>query len=129
MIYIELLTDFPPRPIRTDEELKSTQSVIDRLLDQEELSRDERDYLNVLGTLVFEYEQKQEIIPDIDGVELLKNLIQENGLRQKDLVPIFRTESIVSDVLNGKRELTKRHIEELSRFFDVSPAAFFPRIS
>lgn len=125
--YIKLLTTFPPRPIKSEEELEATQDIIDQLLDQEKLSQDEKDYLNVLGALVYEYEQKQEPIPDIYGVELLKVLMQDNNLRQKDLVPIFKTESIVSDILKGKRELTKRHIEELSKFFYVSPSVFFPK--
>jgi len=103
--------------------------MIDKLLDQGKLSQDEKDYLNVLGALVYEYEQQQEPIPDIYGVELLKSLIEDNELRQKDLVSIFKTESIVSDILNGKRELTKRHIEELAEFFHISPAVFFPRNS
>ena len=95
-------------------------------LNSNELSPEESDYLNVLGRLVFEYEQAQELIPDIYGVELLKVLIQERQLRQKDLVPIFKTESIVSDILNGKRQLTVRHIQELAQFFNLSPAVFFP---
>ncbi|MBD2481665.1 type II toxin-antitoxin system HigA family antitoxin [Planktothrix sp. FACHB-1365] len=125
--YIKLLANFPPRPITSEAELELTQTIIDKLLDKGKLSQDEKDYLNVLGALVYEYEQQQEPIPDIYGVELLKSLIEDNGLRQKDLVSIFKTESIVSDVLNGKRELTKRHIEELAEFFHVSPAVFFPR--
>jgi HTH-type transcriptional regulator / antitoxin HigA len=40
-------------------------------------------------------------------------------------VPIFKTESIVSDVLNGKRKLTVQHIKELAQFFHISPAVFF----
>ena len=90
------------------------------------MSPEESDYLNVLGALVFEYEQSIEPIPDIYGGELLKVLIQERELRQKDLIPIFKTESIVSDVLNGKRQLTVRHIQELAHFFQLSPAVFFP---
>jgi HTH-type transcriptional regulator/antitoxin HigA len=124
--YIELLKYFPPRPITSENELRETQKVIDSLLDKGELSKEERDYLHVLAALVYDYEQKQEPIPDIHGVELLKVLIEEFDLRQKDLVPIFKTESIVSDVLSGKRQLTTRHIEELAKFFHVSPAVFFP---
>lgn len=124
--YIELLKSFPPRPITSEEEFLATQEVIDSLLDKGKLSKDERDYLNVLGSLVSDYEQKQEPIPDIHGVELLKALLEEFDLRQKDLVPIFKTESIVSDVLNEKRQLTARHIQELANFFSVSPAVFFP---
>jgi HTH-type transcriptional regulator/antitoxin HigA len=107
----------------------ATQKVIDSLLDRDKLSADERDYLNLLGTLVYEYEEKQEPIPDIYGVELLKALLDEFGMRQKDLVPVFRTESIISDILKGKRQLSARHIQELAQFFHISPAAFFPASS
>lgn len=123
--YIELLKVFPPRPITSEEESLAAQKVIDSLIDRGELIPEESDYLNVLGTLVHEYEH-QEAIPDIYGVELLKALIEDLGLRQRDLVPIFRTESIVSDVLKGRRQLTARHIQGLAEFFHVSPAAFFP---
>jgi HTH-type transcriptional regulator/antitoxin HigA len=80
-----------------------------------------------LGLLVYEYEEKYVLIPDLNGVELLKALIDELGLKQKDLVPIFKTESIISDVLNGKRKLTVEHIEKLADFFQVSPSVFFRR--
>ena len=124
--YIQLLEKFPPRPIKSQEEMLATQKVIDSLIDRAPLTPDEEDYLNVLGTLVYEYEQTQAPIPDIDGVELLKVLLAENGLRQKDLLSIFKTESIVSAILNKQRQLTTRHIQELAEFFHVSPAAFFP---
>ena len=124
--YLQLLQNFPPRTINSDEELDKTVAVIDELLDRPSLSSEESDYLNVLGTLVYDYEQKTELIPDIHGVELLKVLIAERGLRQKDLVPVFKTESIVSDILNGKRQLTLRHIQELAQFFQLSPAVFLP---
>ena len=75
--YIELLKTFPPRPITAEEELIVTQKAIDSLLDKGELTSDERDYLNVLGTLVYEYEQTLEPIPDIYGIELLKALIKK----------------------------------------------------
>lgn len=123
--YIDLLNTFPPRPIKSEEELAATQDVIDSLIDRGYLTEDEKDYLNLLGALVYEYEQKQSPLPDIYGVDLLKCLIEELGLRQKDLVTIFKTESIVSDVLNNRKKLTARHIQELAKMFNLSPAAFF----
>lgn len=123
--YIDLLMAFPPRPIRTAEQFLATQAAIDELLDKGEITEDEQDYLNLLGTLVYEYEQQTVEIPDIHGIEMLKVLIEEFGLRQKDLVSIFKTESIVSDVINNKRSLTIEHIQKLSQFFQVSPAVFF----
>ncbi|MGV0024702.1 helix-turn-helix domain-containing protein [Phormidesmis priestleyi] len=123
--YLELLKAFPPRPITSEAECIDTQKVIDSLLDRSHLTRDEKDYLDVLGTLMYEYEEKHVHIPSLYGVELLKALIEESNLRQKDLVPIFKTESIVSEVLNGQRKLTVNHIKKLADFFHISPAAFF----
>jgi len=125
--YIELLVAFQPRPITSEAEFQATQKVIDALSDRGELTADEQDYLNVLGTLVYEYEEKYHPFPDIYGVELLKALIDEFDLRQKDLVPIFKTESIVSEVLNGKRQLTVSHLRQLADFFHTSPAAFLEK--
>jgi len=125
--YLELINQFPPRPIFNDDDLEMTQEVINQLLDKPSLTPAEEDYLEVLGTLVYNYEQKQgDLIPDIYGVDLLKVLMEEHNLKQKDLVFIFKTESIVSDILKGKRQLTNRHIQELAVFFHVSPAVFFP---
>ncbi|MFB2768048.1 type II toxin-antitoxin system HigA family antitoxin [Pelatocladus sp. BLCC-F211] len=127
--YIELLHKFPPRPIKSEADLLAVQEVIDGLLDSGEITSDEQDYLNLLGILVHEYEEKYVQIPDIKGVELLKALIDELDLKQKDLVPVFKTESIVSAILNGQRKLTVEHIEKLAEFFSVSPSVFFSKSS
>ena len=127
--YLALCKRFPPRPIKTARQWKQTQAVVFRLLDKPvRLSRSEREYLDVLGTLIHEYEERTVQIDPLDGVDLLRELMEERGLKQKDLLPILRTESIVSAVLHGRRELNKRHIEALARFFQVSPAAIFPAI-
>ena len=124
--YIKLLTSFPPRPIKDEEDLERVQTVVDSLLDKGELTESEEDYLNLLGIVIHEYESKQNLVPDIYGVELIKVLMMELNLKQKDLVPIFKTESIVSDIIKGKRKLTIEHIEKLAKFFNVSPVVFFP---
>lgn len=122
--YIELIKYFPPT-IVSKHQLKQAHSIIDTLLDCENPTQGQQDYLYLLALAVEDYEYRNILIPDIHGVELLKVLIEERGLKQKDLVPIFRTESIVSAVLNGNRQLTVKHIAELAKFFNVSPAVFF----
>jgi HTH-type transcriptional regulator/antitoxin HigA len=51
--------------------------------------------------------------------------MDQHDLKQKDLVDVFGTPSVVSEILNGKRELNKGHIERLSERFGVSPELFF----
>jgi HTH-type transcriptional regulator / antitoxin HigA len=83
--YLELLQQFPPRPIKSEEEFLSVQNVIDKLLDAEKMTLEQRDYLNVLGLLVHEYEEKNVLIPDLTGVELLEALMDEFNLKPQDL--------------------------------------------
>jgi HTH-type transcriptional regulator / antitoxin HigA len=127
--YIDLLNDFPPRPIKSEEEFRAVQDVVDSLLDLGKLSSDQKEYLNLLGMIIHDYEARVVEVPDIFGVELLNVLIEEWDLKQKELVPIFKTESIVSAVLNGHRQLTVEHIQKLAEFFHVSPAVFFPNFA
>jgi HTH-type transcriptional regulator/antitoxin HigA len=79
--YIELLNGFPSRPVKSEADFFATQKVIDSLIDRGELTSDEEDYLDVLGTLVYEYEEKHVHIPDLHGVDLLKALLAESDLR------------------------------------------------
>lgn len=54
--YLQLLIKFPPRPIKSEEDFEQIQAIIDSLIDQENLTIEEQDYLNVLGSLVRDYE-------------------------------------------------------------------------
>ena len=58
-------------------------------------------------TLIEAYEAEHHSIPDASPVEVLRTLMDANDLRQKDMVPIFGSESIVSEVLHKKRDLNK----------------------
>ncbi len=122
--YIELIGAFPPRPITCEAELIATQNRINEILDCRKMTQDDRDYLNVLGTLVYDYEQKHEPMPVLKGIKLLKVLMVEDNIQKKDLVDIFSTESLVVEVLDGKRELMATQIQKLAEFFHLSPTAF-----
>jgi HTH-type transcriptional regulator/antitoxin HigA len=90
-------------------------------------SAEERKYARLLAALIESYESKQYPIPDAKPEEVLAELIDQNNLRQKDLVPLLGPESVVSEIVNGKRALSAANIEKLSRKFHVSPAVFFPK--
>lgn len=122
--YIEIITTFPPRPITCEAELIATQNRIDSIVNRRNLTQDDRDYLNVLGTLIYDYEQKHEPMPVLKGIKLLKALMIEDNIQEKDLIDIFESESWVSEVMNGKRELTVSQIQKLAKFFHLSPVAF-----
>ena len=84
-------------------------------------------WAGLLMTLIEAYEEEHHPTLGAPPVEVLRTLMDANNLRQKDLVPILGSESIVSEALLKKRELNKTHIGKLSKRFHVSPAAFFLR--
>jgi HTH-type transcriptional regulator/antitoxin HigA len=124
--YVRLLQALPPVKIRTAEQAEATERQIEALLARPALTAAERAYVDLLSDLLADWEDAAVEIPDVHGVALVRALLEERGLRQKDLVGVFATESVASEVLAGRRELTRKHIEGLARFFKVSPAAFFP---
>ncbi len=124
--YLELLKQYPPRPIHNEEDLEMMQEVINRLLDKPQLTVEEREYLNVLGSLIYEYEENQEPIPDIYGIELLKFILEERNLQKQDLLSIFESKSTLDDILDGQQELTPIYIKKLANFLNISPDLFFP---
>lgn len=109
--YQALVGSFPPRPIRDKKQLRQTWVRIESLLAQAQRSRAEDDYLSLLSDLVEHWEAARVKMPTLRGVELIRELLEENSLPQRALVDI--------------RELQRKHIEGLASFFNVSPAAFF----
>lgn len=124
--YLELLKQYPPRPIHNEEDLEMMQEVINRLLDKPQLTVEEREYLNVLGALIYEYEENQEPIPDIYGLELLKFILEERNLQKQDLLSIFESKSTLDDILDGQQDLTPVYIQKLANFLNISPDLFLP---
>ena len=114
-----------PTAITSERQHEEYLQVLDRLASKDNPTAEEEKYARVVMTLVEAYEEEHDGIADASPVEVLRALMEANNLRQKDLVPIFGAESIVSEVLHRKRELNKGQIEKLSRRFHVSPAVFF----
>ncbi|MGA2001990.1 MAG: helix-turn-helix domain-containing protein [Terriglobales bacterium] len=88
------------------------------------LSAAERRLADLLTLLIEDFEDRQYALKPADPLAVLEELMAANGLKQKDLLDIFVTPSIVSEVLSGKRQLTTEHIRRLSRRFHVSPEVF-----
>ena len=121
---LELFAQFPPVAIRTEDQLEAAQEVVDDLVGRE---RDEAEelYLDLLGTLIYAYEQAHVEMPALTGVELVHALLIERDLTQRDLVRagIFATASVASEVLAGRRSLTADQVRGLAGFFRL-PADF-----
>src|SRR5438552_3593705 len=122
--YLVHCRDFPLLSIHDDAHLDEAIAKIDGLIDREELSPGEQAYLAALSDLVELYEDEHVEMPRVSGAQVVRHLMEAQGLQQKDLVAIFGAKSTVSAVLSGKRPLTLRHITKLSERFGL-PADVF----
>lgn len=124
--YTTLLARVPPRVIRSAEQ---NEYFIAELYELEKRAKRwnkaEAEMADLLTLLIEDYEEKNYQLPKASPLEVIAFLMDQHGLKQKDLVDVFGTKSIVSEVLNGKRELNKAQIQRLSERFHVSPEVFF----
>jgi HTH-type transcriptional regulator/antitoxin HigA len=124
--YGALLQKIPPKVIRTEKENEAYTEILYELNQRSKtLTVAEKEFAELLTLLIEDFEEKRYRLPRAHPLEVLRFLMEQHGLRQKDLTEVFGTASIVSEVLNGKRELNKEHIERLSERFHVSPELFF----
>ena len=115
----------PLHPIRTGVDYEKAVAALNRLLDAGAANEQHplADLVNTLGTLIGEYDDVHYPAQEVSPLAMLRFLMDENSLTQSDL-PEVGSQGVVSEVLNGKRELNVRQIKALSARFHVSPGVF-----
>ncbi|MBS1999050.1 MAG: helix-turn-helix domain-containing protein [Cyanobacteria bacterium SZAS LIN-2] len=123
--YDKLIRICPLRPIRDDEQYEIAGKMCDQLTARiDHLNQAERDYLEVITDLILKYESKWDHEAQSSSPrDLIRYLMQENGLSQKDLVPEFGTPSRVSEFLKGERRLSLEQAKKLAARFRLNIAA------
>jgi HTH-type transcriptional regulator/antitoxin HigA len=123
--YARVLARVLPRIITSDHEHERMLGEVERLMDKGDSRTPEQDAaLELMVRLIRDYEEKHDSLPDPSPTELLAYLMEQRGLRQADLVAIFKSRGYVSDVLNGKRGISKALAKQLGEFFHVSADVF-----
>lgn len=124
--YASLLTTTLPAVIRSEAENERHIAILEELDHKgSRMSAAERRVAELLTLLIEDFEEKHYALKAASPIEVLNELMLANSLKQKDLVDVFGTPSIVSEVLHEKRKLSAEHIRKLSRRFNVSPEVFF----
>jgi HTH-type transcriptional regulator/antitoxin HigA len=124
-IYGKLLAKALPKVIRSERENDRYVKTLLALEQKPALTPQEKDLADLLTLLIEDFEEKHYSLPKASPLEAIIFLMDQHGLKQKDLVDVFGTPSIASEVLSGKRDLNKEHISRLSKRFRVSPELFF----
>src|SRR5262249_49791582 len=123
--YGRLLAELRPAVIHNDAECRRVEAEITNLLRKgEHLTPEEERLLDLLSALVERYEDETEGFPASPPQRILQFLMEQNDLQQSDLVKIFGSSGRVSEVVNGKRRISKAQAKALGEFFKVSPELF-----
>lgn len=123
--YTRLLAETLPRVIHTEDEHKRLVEEVEKLMDLgEELTDEQAELFDLLVTLIEQYEDKNYQLKTATPHEILNELMLARDLKQKDLSEVFGSKGITSEVINGKRSISKNQAKALGKFFHVSPALF-----
>jgi len=124
-IYGNLLANTLPKVIETEAECLRVEKIVGELLKKgDRLSPEEDELLDLLSDLIENYEDKVYPIEDAPPNEILKFLMQENNLKQSDLLHVFGSSGITSEVVGGKRSISKEQAKKLAKHFKVSVELF-----
>jgi HTH-type transcriptional regulator / antitoxin HigA len=124
-VYASLLGDVLPKVIESEEENELFLAEVEKLMAlREDLTPEQLQLMNLLVSLIEQFEEQHYSLHAATPLEVLNELVLQRELKQKDLVPVFGSQGIASEVLNGKRSISKAQAKALGGFFHVSPALF-----
>lgn len=119
-----LLAKYKPKVIITEKENEEAIAFAQELEHRSYLTIEEEILLELLYVLIEQFETKNYPIPEGNSLEILKHLMIENEIKQEDLVGIIGSRGVVSEVVNGKRSISKNQAKSLAEFFKVSVELF-----
>ncbi len=123
--YSRLVAKARPAVIKTEEENNRMLALVERLMAKgESLTAEEGELLELLSSLIADFEEKTYAIKEPSPLAMLRHLMDARGLTAKDLWDVLGSKGVTSEVLNAKRGLSKTHIKKLATFFNVSPELF-----
>lgn len=125
--YLELVRQFPLRPLRTKRDYVAATKVLDQLAvrGEDDLDADEWDYLEVLTDLVEDYDNEHFPVPVIGSPrDRLAALLEEAGMSKADLGRLLGNSGLASQIMLGRRQLSKTHIRILSQHFKLDAGYF-----
>lgn len=119
-LYGKLLTKTLPRVLRSEDEYEQMLAEVEALMEQGDGRSPEQDaLLDLMALLVQDYEEKHYPLPQSEPREMLAYLIEERGLRASDLWEVVGSKSRVSEILSGRRSISREQAKRLAAFFRV----------
>lgn len=121
--YASLLAQYQPKAIATETDNEAAIALAEEL-EHRDRTPEEDVLLELLVTLIEKFEDDHYVLPEGNPHSMLLHLMEARGLRQEDLVGVIGSRGVVSEVVNGKRSISKAQAKVLGEFFYVSSELF-----
>ncbi len=122
--YSQLLVEYQPKIITTEAEYDHALETVEKLMACKQRTAEQTAILQLLVTVIEEFETKHYPIEPSSPHAMLEHLIDARGIKQSDLVGVIGSKGVVSEVVNRKRAISKAQAKALGEFFNVSPGLF-----
>jgi HTH-type transcriptional regulator/antitoxin HigA len=123
-VYRRLIGNFAPKVIETEEENEAALAIVEKLLGKGDEGRSAEEQTALLATLIEQYETRIYSPAPGDPIGALKLLMESHNLRATDIAELFGSRAKTSEVLAGKRTISKEQAKRLGKRFGVSAAVF-----
>ncbi|MEH2246680.1 helix-turn-helix domain-containing protein [Nostoc sp.] len=123
-IYSQLLSQYQPRIIKTEDENEKFLEPVEELLSRSHLTSEEDALLELLVKLIEDFEEKHYQLNVSTPRSRLKHLMEARSLEQSNLVKILGSSKIVTKIINGELEITKEQAQALGKFLHVDTSLF-----
>jgi HTH-type transcriptional regulator/antitoxin HigA len=123
-VYGKLLAKSLPRLIRTEAEHQRATAMLLELDERERISAEEAALSEVLTLLIEDYEEKYHPLPQVPPNESLRALMEDRGLKHKDIWPVLGNKGAATEVLSGRRSISKSQAKRLAEFLRVPVELF-----
>jgi HTH-type transcriptional regulator / antitoxin HigA len=123
--YKELLSQYQPKLIRNEEENQKALAIVEELMHRPNRHPEEDELYELLILLIEKFEQEYYLPGKASSPHsLLVFLMEQRDIKQSDLVGVIGSKGVVSEVINGKREISKAQARALGEFFQVDSGLF-----
>lgn len=120
--YRNLLAEVAPQVIETEEEYDRALAITEQLTFSKNRTPEERALHKLL--VIEAYETQTYSMDQAAPHEILQHIMESSGIRQTDLVGVIGSSGVVSEVVNGKRSISKAQAKALGNYFKVLPTLF-----
>ena len=122
-VYGDLLAQHQPKAIETEAE-NEVAIVLAESLEHRQRTPEEDALLELLIILIEKFEETSYPLPNLESDRMLRHLMEARNMKQEELVGVIGSRGVVSEIVNGKRSISKAQAKMLGELFHVSSSLF-----